>query len=168
MGGSSWNVLQLAQDLMEPKPIVELHTFWASYWWTVATQIYFLATTIICSLSALNCIFTPKKVRRLRWSFGIWMCHKLRSPRRHIAQIWPFMKDNYDGIVAIIFDFSAFYFAHMPITLPGENMEMIPGHHNTLFYAWPCHPNTNIRWFLSHVPVLIHCLFEVALKVFGT
>ena len=22
---------------MEPKPIVELHTFWASYWWTVTT-----------------------------------------------------------------------------------------------------------------------------------
>ena len=27
VGGSSWNVLQLVQDLMESKPIVELHTF---------------------------------------------------------------------------------------------------------------------------------------------
>ena len=27
VGGSSWNVLQLVLDLMEPKPIVELHTF---------------------------------------------------------------------------------------------------------------------------------------------
>ena len=27
IGWHSWNVLQLVEDLMEPKPIVELHTF---------------------------------------------------------------------------------------------------------------------------------------------
>ena len=46
------------RDLMEQKPIVELHTFQASYWWTVTMQIYFLPTTIICSLSTLNLLLS--------------------------------------------------------------------------------------------------------------
>ena len=36
-----------------PKAIVELHTFWATFWWAVRTFHIFPATTIICSLSLL-------------------------------------------------------------------------------------------------------------------
>ena len=31
---------KLYRDLMERKPIVELHTFYASYWWTFTTRRY--------------------------------------------------------------------------------------------------------------------------------
>ena len=40
--------------LMEPKSIVELHTLGLLLMNSWDTKIYFLATTIICSLSTLN------------------------------------------------------------------------------------------------------------------
>ena len=39
--------------LMEPKPIVELHTFWASYWWRNSYDFRYFNTQqlfAVCSL----------------------------------------------------------------------------------------------------------------------
>ena len=47
VGGSTWIVLQLVQDLMsELKSIVELHTIQASCWWTVTVLLFFSAALI--------------------------------------------------------------------------------------------------------------------------
>ena len=60
---------------------VELHTFYASFWWTVTTQIYFLATTIICSLATLNYDYCSWGVEpETTWNkSGWWSAQDLNS-----------------------------------------------------------------------------------------
>ena len=66
--------LQLVQDLMEPKPIVELpHFRHPTDEQFRHIDIYFLATKIICSLSTLNWV---PDIKDFRFSAGVNIVEK--------------------------------------------------------------------------------------------